>query len=453
MASKSKSSLNVINLNAAGIDIGATSHFIAVPADRCEEPVQEFQCFTSDLQRAARWLVDLGITTVAMESTGIYWLPLMEILEAHGMEVKLVNARHVKNLPGRKTDVLDCQWLQRLHSYGLLEGAFQPDQTITPLRAYTRHRDNWIRHAGTHIQHMQKSLRLMNLNLDAVVSDITGATGKKIILAILSGERDPLVLAKLRDSRCKRSEGEIAHALDGHYRDEHLFALKQAFELYVFYQQQIEECDRQLQSYLEQLNIDTPQEHAECLLKKRPRPRGNEPRFDLRRELYRLLGVDLTAIDGVASYTVLKVISEIGTDISRWKNSNCFCSWLGLSPGSKISGGKLLSGKTKPTANRAAAALRMAAQSLSNSHSALGAFYRKKRYQLGAAKAITATAHKLARIIYALLSNGGSYDDPGEHAFEEKYQQRVRQNLKRKARKMGYALVDIETGEPASALL
>ena len=444
--------MNLINPDAAGIDIGASSHFVAVPPDRCEHPVQEFQCFTSDLHRAARWLVELGITTVAMESTGIYWLPLMEILEAHDIQVNLVNARHVKNLPGRKTDVLDCQWLQRLHSFGLLEGAFQPDQIISPLRAYTRHRDNWVRYAGIHIQHMQKALRMMNLNLDAVVTDITGATGQKIIRAILGGERDPSTLAALRDVRCKRSEQEIAHALDGHYRDEHLFSLKQAFDLYGFYQQQLEECDHQLQAYLDQLNFDTPTARREHTLPKKPRPRGNEPRFDLRRELYRLLGVDLTAIDGVGSYTVLKVISETGMDMNCWRGSKCFCSWLGLSPGSKISGGKSLSGKTKRTANRAAAALRIAAQSLSHSRSALGAFYRKKRYQLGAAKAITATAHKIARIIYALLSNGGSYTDLGEQGFEEKYQQRARRNLKQKARRMGYTLVSIETGEPLSDL-
>jgi transposase len=448
---KSPSQFTLINPNAAGIDIGASSHFIAIPADRCDRPVQEFQCFTSDLHRSANWLKAHGITTVAMESTGIYWLPLYEILEAEGLEVKLVNARQVKNLPGRKTDVLDCQWIQRLHSYGLLEGAFQPDKAIAPLRAYTRHRGNWVRYAGQHIQHMQKALRLMNLNLDVVVSDITGATGTKIIRAILVGERDPQVLAQLRDARCKKTETEIAQALDGHYRDEHLFALQQAFDAYHSYQQQIAACDQKLAACMDQLNQGTPDGRRGHALEKKPNPRRNEPDFGLQRELYCLTGVDLTKVDGIGAYTALRVLSETGTDMTRWGNAKQFCAWLGLAPGSKISGGKVLSAKTKPTANRAAAALRMAAQSLSNSKSALGAFYRRKRYHLGAPKAITATAHKLARILYALLSQGGTYEDPGEEAYEAKYQERVKQNLIRKARRLGYDLVAIETGEVASA--
>ena len=242
----STSDLPQFHPNAAGIDIGASSHFIAIPADRCDEPVQEFQCFTGDLHRAAHWLKDHSITTVAMESTGIYWLPLFEILEEAGLEVILVNARHVKNVPGRKTDVLDSQWIQQLHSYGLLSGVFQPDQMIAPLRAYTRHRENWTCYAGQHIQPMQKALRLMNLNLDAVVTDITGATGTKIIQAILDGERNAQTLAGLRDVRCKKTEVEIAQALDGHYRAEHVFSLQQAFASYTFYRQQIIDCDKQI---------------------------------------------------------------------------------------------------------------------------------------------------------------------------------------------------------------
>lgn len=440
--------LPLIHPDAAGIDIGASSHFVAIPADRCEKPVQEFQCFTHDLLRLKNWLVEHHITTVAMESTGIYWIPLYEILEDAGFDVKLINARHISNVPGRKTDVLDCQWIQRLHSYGLLQGAFQPDQDIAPLRAYTRHRENWVRHAGTHIQHMQKALRLMNLNLDQVVSDVTGVTGMKIIQAIIKGERDPSILARHRDRRCKKTDEEIAQALDGHYRDEHVFSLKQACNLYAFYQKQIGECDHELESYLATLNLKTDAELMEKVLSKVPKPRGkNTPDFDLRTDLFHLTGVDLTTIDGINSHTVLKVLSETGIDMTRWGNSKQFCSWLGLSPGSKISGGKNMSGKTKRTGNRAASALRISAQSLSNSKSALGAFYRKKRYHLGAAKAITATAHKLARIIYSLLTLGTTYEDPGENAYEEKYQQRIRQNLKLKAKKMGCILVSIETGE------
>lgn len=452
MSGKSKisqSKLTITHANAAGIDIGSNSHFIAIPADRCDEPVQEFRCFTSDLHRAAQWLKEHGVTTVAMESTGVYWLPLYEILETEGLEVRLVNARHVKNVPGRKTDVLDCQWIQRLHSYGLLEGVFQPDQEIMPLRAYMRHRGNWVRYAGQHIQHMQKALRLMNLNLDAVVTDITGCTGTKIIQAILDGERDSQVLAEYRDARCKSSKIEIAQALDGHYRKEHVFALQQAFAGYSFYQDQISECDKQLAACMDQLNKGTPNDEVSQRPKSR---RRNEPDFNLHGELYRLTGVDLTKIDGIGAHTALKVISEIGTDMSRWSTAKRFCSWLGLAPGSKISGGKVISAKTKRTANRAAAALRVAAQSLSRSKSALGAYYRKKCYHLGPPKAITATAHKLARIIYALLSQGGAYEDPGENAYEEKYQARVKQNLISKAKRLGYSLVAIETGEVVSGV-
>lgn len=447
-----KNPLNLINPDAAGIDIGASSHFVALPSDRDDKPVQEFQCFTHDLHRLSQWLTDHQIKTVAMESTGIYWLPLYEILETDGFEVKLINARHVSNVPGRKTDVLDCQWIQQLHSYGLLSGAFQPSQTIAPLRAYTRHRANWVQSASIHIQHMQKALRLMNLNLDQVVSDITGVTGMRIIQAILEGQRDPQILATYRDQRCQKSESEIAHALDGHYRDEHLFSLKQARELFEFYQQQIKECDHALQAYMETLESNTESDHPP--LEKAPKKRKNSrntPVFELRAELFRITGVDLTRIDGIDAYTGLKVISEIGTDMTRWDSEKQFCSWLGLAPGCKISGGKQISGKTKPTANRAAAALRMSAQSLANSKSALGAFYRKKRYHLGAAKAITATAHKLARILYALLKNGTQYTDPGEDSYEDKYQQRMFQNLRKKAQKMGYTLISTETGEVVDA--
>lgn len=445
-----KQPLSLVHPDAAGIDIGASSHFVAIPEHKTDDNVKEFACFTSDLHRLANWLKKHKIKTVAMESTGVYWLPLYEILVEQGFEVKLINARHVTTVPGRKSDVLDCQWIQQLHSYGLLKGAFQPADAIKPLRAYTRHRANLVQYAGIHIQHMQKALRLMNLNLEEVVSDITGATGLNIINAILKGEHDPQTLAQYRNVRCKKSEAEIAQALDGHYREEHLFSLKQARELYDFYHQQIAACDLQLKSCFEKLNKDCSDERKNTKLGKKSAPKGNAPKFDLRTELYRLTGVDLTCIDGINSYTVLKVLSETGTDMTQWKSSRHFCSWLTLAPGCKISGGKKLSSKTRKSANRAAAALRMAAQSLSHSKSALGAFYRRKRYHLGAAKAITAAAHKLARIIYSMLTKGTNYVDPGEDAYEEKYQQRVRKNLKRKAQKMGMTLVYTETGEVVS---
>lgn len=454
MARKKKKSFQEVNPHAAGIDIGSSSHFVAVSPALAKDNVKEFQHFTSDLYRLADWLLSFGIKTVAMESTGIYWLPLYEILEDKGFHVILVNARHISNVPGRKTDVLDCQWIQQLHSFGLLNGGFQPDKMIAPIRSLTRHRANWVTNAAKHIQHMQKALRLMNLNLDRVVTDITGATGTKIITAILNGERDPYVLAKLRDKRCKKSVDEIAQALDGHYRDEQLFILEQALSLFEFYNQQIENCDQTLEKYFE--GVESKIDLKTQPLKKQTKQTRNTPRniscFNLRKELYLMTGVDLTRIDGINASTALKVISEIGIDMTKWKTSKRLCSWLCLAPGSKISGGKVISSKTKKSTNRAAAALRMSAQALSNSHSALGAYYRTKRYHLGAAKAITATAHKLARIIFSLLSTGGEYIDQGEANYEKQYSKRSLQNLKRKATKLGYVLVEIETGsikEPA----
>lgn len=448
MARKKKKTFEQVNPHAAGIDIGSSSHFVAVSPHLTDDNVKEFQHFTSDLYRLADWLLSFGIKTVAMESTGIYWLPLYEILEEKGFHVILVNARHISNVPGRKTDVLDCQWIQQLHSFGLLSGGFQPDKAIAPLRSLTRHRANWVTSAAKHIQHMQKALRLMNLNLDRVVTDITGVTGTRIINTILDGERDPYVLANLRDKRCKKTVDEIAQALDGHYREEQLFILKQALSLFNFYNQQIKSCDETLEQHflLIESNIDIDAKPLKKSIKQTRHSPRNITGFNLRKELYRLTGVDLTRIDGINASTALKVISEIGIDMSKWKTSKRLCSWLCLAPGSKISGGKVISSRTKKSTNRAAAALRMSAQALSNSKSALGAYYRKKRYHLGAAKAITATAHKLARIIFSLLNSGGEYTDKGETNYEEQYNKRSLQNLKRKATKLGYVLVDIETG-------
>ena len=329
--------------------------------------------------------------------------------------------------------MLDCQWLQRLHSYGLLEGAFRPVEQVCTLRAYVRQRMNLVRYAASHIQHMQKALAQMNLQLANVVSDITGATGMRIIRAILDGQRDPLVLAGLRDRRCKNSASTIARSLHGNFRPEHLFSLKQAVDLYEFYQGQIAECDRQI---LHQLaSFDT----AEAS--------GNGPGAtlpaSLEEALQRMSGVDLTRIDGIDSNNALKIIAEVGIDMSRWKSSKHFASWLGLCPGTKVSGGKVLSAKSKPVANRAAAALRMAAFALFKSKSALGAYLRRQRSRLGAPKAITATAHKLARLVYTMLKHGTAYVDAGQEYYEERYRTRVVQNLKRKAQKLGFSLVEI----------
>jgi len=433
-----------LNPHAAGIDVGSRSHFVAVPEDAAAESVREFSCFTGDLHRLADWLRDCEVNTVAMESTGVYWIPVFEILERRGFEVKLVNAHHVKNVPGRKTDVSDYQWLQRLHSYGLLEGAFRPPDQVCVLRSYIRQRMNLVRYAASHIQHMQKALNQMNLLLHNVVADITGVTGTRIIQAILEGERNPQVLAGFRDPRCKNSVETIARSLEGHYKEEHLFSLKQAVELYEFYQEKIADCDRQIEVQL--AAFDDRSDGTEA-----PPPKGkgktwgNELAFDIRKDLYRAAGVDLTLIDGIDGYTALKVVSEVGTDMTRWKSAKQFASWMGLCPGNKVSGGKKLRGKTKPVVNRAATALRIAANSLYRSKSALGAYLRRQKARLGSPKAITATAHKLARMIYSMLKHGTQYVDAGQDYYEQRYRTRVVENLKRRATELGFELVKTTT--------
>ncbi len=428
--------LQHINSRAAGIDIGSRSHFVAVPEGSSEQTVREFSTFTDDLHRMADWLISCGVTTVAMESTGIYWIPVFEILESAGLEVKLVNARHVKNVPGRKSDVLDCQWLQQLHTYGLLGGAFRPTDQVCALRAYVRQRMNLVRYAASHIQHMQKALALMNLLLTNVVSDITGVTGMRIIKAILDGERDSLILAKMRDPRCKNNAETIARSLHGNFRSEHLFSLKQAVDLYTFYQKQIAECDQEILAQLCTFDV-AASSGADSDIK---------PSTTIEDALLRLSGVDLTRIDGIKNNSALKIIAEIGIDMSRWKSSKHFASWLGLCPGTKVSGGKILNGKSKQVANRAATTFRMAAFTLLNSKSALGAYFRRQRSRLGAPKAITATAHKLAKLVYSMLKNGTPYVDIGQDYYENRYHDRIMQNLQRKAKELGYELVEMSGG-------
>jgi len=372
--------LEQVNLFAAGIDIGSQSHYVSVPEELSPESVREFPCFTGDLNRMADWLVEIGIQTVAMESTGVYWIPVYEILEERGLIVLLVNSRHIKNVPGRKTDVLDCQWIQQLHTYGLLEGAFRPEEEIVALRTYMRQRETLTQQASDQIRRMQKALSQMNLLLDNVVSDIDGVTGMKIMRAILVGERDPLVLAKYRDGRCKKDEKTIAASLEGHYREEHLFSLKQSIELYDVYQTKIIDCDKAIQAQLDKM--DTKGDKKDLPPSKKSKSK-NTPKFDVRGELYQMTGVDLTRIDGLNESSVLKILSETGSDISSWPTEKHFCSWLGLSPGNKVTGGKSISGKTKPSANRAAAAFRLAAFGLLNSKSALGAYCRRQRTRLG----------------------------------------------------------------------
>ncbi len=421
--------------NAAGIDVGGASHWVAVAPDRDDVPVREFKCFTADLEALADWLKACGIDTVAMESTGVYWIPLFELLESRGFSVFLVNARHVKNVSGRKSDVLDCQWLQQLISFGLLSGAFRPKEDIAALRAVVRLRETLLEYQACHIQHMQKALTQMNLQLTNVISDIAGTTGLRIIRAIVAGERDPRALAALRHSRVRASEEEIANSLKGNWREEHLFALAQALALYDAYQERLGACDPQLETMLKRL-----QQHTAALAPGKRAPVRNAPRFDVRQALYALCGVDLTTIDGINVTTALKVLSEIGPDLSRFKSAKHFCSWLGLCPGTKISGGKKLSGKSKRTDSRLAQALKLAAVSLRSSQSALGAYYRRLCSRMDKAKAVTACAHKLARIIYALLTKGETYVDQGQEYYEERYRERVLRNLKRKAKQFGLEL-------------
>jgi len=446
--------LQQINLNAAGVDIGAASHYVAVPEGRDPDgqTVRTFGAFTPDLAALADWLTRCGIETVAMESTGVYWIPLFELLTTRGFEVKLVDPRQLKHVPGRKTDVLDCQWIQQLHTFGLLAAAFRPTDQICVLRSYLRQRAMLVSYAAQHIQHMQKALEQMNLKLAHVVSDIAGLTGLAIIRAIIAGERDPRALARLRDRRCKADEATIARALEGTWRQEHLFELRQAVELRDFYHQQVAACDAEIEA---QLGRFEDKSGGQPLAGPARRPQGGRraPSFDARPPLHRLTGIDLTRIDGIDGPTALKVIAEIGLDMTRWPTEKHFASWLGLAPGSKVSGGKRLSGRTKPSASRAAAALRLAASSLHHSRSALGAFYRRLRGRLGAPKAITATAHKLARLIYAMLRFGTEYVDRGQDYYEQRYQSRVISHLMRRAQELGYTLTKNEGLSPAASSL
>ena len=435
--SKFKKTFELTYPNAAGIDIGASSHFVAVPADRDEQPVREFASFTEDLHAIADWLTACGIDTVAMESTGVYWIPLFELLESRGFTVFLVNSRHVKNVPGRKSDVLDCQWLQQLMSFGLLSGAFRPQGDYAALRVVARLREMLLRYQATHIQHIQKALLLMNILLTEVLSDVMGETGQKIIRAILVGERDGETLARYRNGHVKASEEEITKALQGSWRDEHLFSLKVAVELYDFYAEQLVACDQQIEQLMKDLaRYDLkPEKH-----KRRGGKPKNAPKFDARLLLMQMCGVDLTRIDGIDVTTAFKVLSEIGADMSKFKSAKHFASWLGLCPGTKISGGKVLSAATKRTANKAAQALKMAAVNLRNSQSALGAYYRRLCGRMDKGKAVTACAHKLARLIYAMLTKGEEYVDQGQTYYEEKYRERVIKNLTKRAEALGFQL-------------
>ncbi len=438
--SSRREDLSPVHPAAAAIDIGATMHVAAVGPDRDQEPVRTFQTFTDDLHRLADWFAQCGIKSIVMESTGVYWIPAYEILEQRGFSVMLVNARDAKHVPGRKTDVSDAQWLQRLHEYGLLRPSFRPQAEMAGLRAYLRQRERLLDYAAAHIQHMQKALTQMNLQLHHVVSDITGATGMRIIRAIVAGERDPAILASYRDVRCHASVETVRQALVGNDREEHIFALAQALELYDVYQAKVAACDEQIEAVLQRLKSSAapPAQTLPAARQKGRQPNGLA--FDVREALHAIVGVDLTQIHGLGPYLALKLVGECGTNLSAWPSAKHFTSWLGLAPHNKISGGKVLSSKTRRTGNRAASLLRLAAVTVGRTDTALGAFHRRLSTRAGKSKAITATARKIAVLFYNTLRHGMSYADPGASYYEERYRQRVLSNLRRRAKSMGLTL-------------
>jgi transposase len=455
---------NLHNLSPthAGIDIGADSIYVCALDENKLPEVREYPVFTRDLKSMTDWLKSRGVKNVAMESTGVYWIPTFEILEEEGFEVCLVNAYHMKCVPGRKTDVKDAQWIQQLHSSGLLGASFRPKDECVRLRSIVRQRSELFRHAAGQIQHMHKALTEMNIQLRIVISDITGQTGLAIINAILQGERNPHKLASLRNHRCKNSVEEIAKALEGNWRDEQILILKQSYETYEFFHKQIKECEKVIEGILKQLpaadlakippGYKPPSDpHEPFRSKKVDIPARRKPAkktdfnrspysFDLGPDLLRICGVDLTEIPGIAGNIAMTILSEIGTDMSKWPSKKHFASWLALCPGNKKSGGKILSSKTRPSTNRAAQALRMAAVTLRNSDTSLGAYFRRMRSKLGPAKAVTATAHKMAIIIYTMMKFKIGFKELGSKYYEQQYRDRLTRALIKKAELLGFEL-------------
>jgi len=435
-----------INHHAAGLDIGDAEIYAAVPESAADPAVRVFRTFTTDLEALVNWLAACHVDTVAMESTGVYWIPIYELLEERGCQVYLVNARQLKNVSGKKTDILDCQWIQQLHTYGLLQPSFRPPDEICALRALVRQRGRLIRSCSAEIQHMHASraLQQMNLKLTRVLSDVAGVTGLQIIRAIVAGERDPHKLAAYRDRRCEKSADEIAAALTGHYKAEHVFALRQALAAYDFFCEQVQACDAEIAKTYQAVT-PAAQRTAPALgpRERRHIPQRHEPAFDLRTELYHLAGVDLTTVKGLDILTIQSVLTEIGVDMTRWPSVKHFTSWLGLSPANQKTGGKIIKRGTKPSANRAATALRLAARSLLRSKSALGVFSRRMRGKLGTASAITATAHKLARIIYAMLKSKTPYREPAAAEVAAQHRERKLKGLQRQAKELGYKLTPV----------
>ncbi len=439
---KSLEELKIVHPHAAGLDIGAREIWACVPSPSTSENVRVFGTFTVDLLALADWLVACRVDTVALESTGVYWIPVFDLLEARGLNVYLVNSWHLKHVPGRKSDVLDCQWIQQLHSLGLLRASFRPDAEMTALRAYLRHRATLLQHRAPHVLHMQKALQQMNLQLPLVLSDIMGETGQKIIRAIVAGERDPLTLAQLRHPSCKSREDEIAKALTGTWQPEHLFALQQSLEIVDFYTQQLAKCDAELERQFAAVKPrwDVP-DALPALPKAKPGSRSkNQPAYPARAELFRITGVDLVAVEGISASLAQTIIAEVGTDMSRFPTEKHFCSWLGLTPHHEISGGKILRNHTLKTDNRAGQAFRQAAACVIRSDSAFGAFYRRKKAQLGPMQALVATAHKIARTVYHLLKDKTAYHDLGAERYEQQVRAREVAHLRQKVAKLGFTL-------------
>jgi len=440
------SEMTKINHDVAGIDLGSEEHWVCVPSDRTEENVRRFGVYTGDFYELAAFLRACGVKSVAMESTGVYWIPLYEFLEKEGFEVVLVNARHLKSVAGRpKTDIYDCQWIQRLHSYGLLQGSFRPSDEICELRGLVRHRAGLVEESAMYVNHMQKALQQMNVRLDKAVSDISGKTGTSIIERIIAGERNPKVLAELRDPRVAASKKEIAAALNGNYRNEHLFALRQSYEALGFIHGQMAECDTEIKKVLDGLDrkVDAESVAPPPATRGSKRSDKNQHLFDLRPALYEIYGVDLTQVNGFQTGTVLNILAELGPELCKFPTEKHFTSYLGLCPNREISGGRLLKNSTKKVQSRAAKAFRLAAQTLKNSECYLGKFYRRIKSRAGAPKAITATARKLAVIFYKMVKDKVEYKPLDPSSFERKHRDRALKSLKNRAKSMGFELVPL----------
>jgi transposase len=440
----------LVRPDAAGIDVGSRVHYVAVPPE-LNQPVRSFDCMTEDLRALGNWLRACGVKTVALEATGVYWIPLVEMLEDYGFEVYLVDARQTRNLSGHKTDVKDCRWIQKLHSYGLLAPAFRPEKSITVLRSYWRQRQGLVASCAQQIHLMHKALEQMNVQLHKELSDITGQSGMRIVRAIVAGERDREKLAALCHSGIKCTRAQVARALEGNYRAEHIFALGQALEAHDFFQRQLEACDKALEVQI----ATVPTHHAQSCehqpqTRARAKRRKNQPHFDLREQLCRIAGVDLTRVEGIDAMTAFSVVSETGMDMTRFPSEKAFSSWMHICPNNRITGGRVRSRRVRPGVNRAGQALKVAAQSLHHSKSALGAYFRRMKARLGPQKAIVATAHKLARLIYRLLKHGEAYLAQSEAQYHQLTRQRALQQLTRRAQRLGFALVSTATGEVVS---